>query len=73
MPADATPALPAPTPLILPHHAQAEGLPPWEEDSGSLAQGPNAADFPPARRNTGPMYIWNPVTNSGPFPAQDED
>ena len=26
----------------------------------------------PAHGNSGPMYIWNPATNSSPFPAADD-
>ncbi|HEY6791097.1 MAG TPA: S8 family serine peptidase [Trebonia sp.] len=72
LPANATPALPAPVAPILPRPAQTEDRPPWEQDQDSLPHDPDGAGFP-ARGNTGPMYIWNPATNSRPFPAADED
>ncbi|MCW2929828.1 MAG: peptidase and in kexin sedolisin [Actinomycetia bacterium] len=71
MPANATPALPAPVAPILPRPAQTEDSPPWEQDRDSLPQDPDGASFP-ARGNTGPMYIWNPATNSSPFPAAED-
>ncbi|HEX3956417.1 MAG TPA: S8 family serine peptidase [Trebonia sp.] len=72
LPAPVAPALPAPAAPILPRPAQTENRPPWEQNQDSLPQDPDGAGFP-ARGNTGPMYIWNPATNSTPFPAADED
>ena len=80
MPAGATPPLTAvPTPdlaapiaPILPQPAPTEARPPWEQDRDALAQEPEDTGFP--AHSTGPMYIWNPATNSSPFPAvADED
>ena len=71
MPANATPALPAPVAPMLPRAAQTEDQPPWEQDRNSLPQDPDAAGFR-GRGSTGPMYIWNPATNSSPFPAADD-
>jgi subtilisin family serine protease len=68
MPAHVTPPLPAPIAPILPRLAPTEDRPPWEQDRDSPPQGPDSAGFP-AHGNSGPMYIWNPATNSSPFPA----
>ncbi|HEX4834125.1 MAG TPA: S8 family serine peptidase [Trebonia sp.] len=49
--------------------------PPWEGSPGSsLAAAPVPADMagddPGGRKShSGPMYVWDPTTNSGPFPA----
>jgi subtilisin family serine protease len=72
MPAHAAPPLPAPIAPILPRPAPTEDSPPWEQDRDSPPQGPDGAGFP-TRGNTGPMYIWNPATNSSPFPAAEDD
>ena len=49
-------------------------IPPWERVSGPLAAAPVSADVPTwPKVNTGSMYVWNPATNSGPFPATDHD
>jgi hypothetical protein len=72
-PADATPVLPAPIQAAPIQAADpGGGLPPWDQGPGSPGQDPDAGGFPPAR-HTGPMYVWNPATNSGPFPAADGD
>jgi subtilisin family serine protease len=49
--------------------------PPWEQPPKPLAAAPVAEDDDPAPRkaHTGPMYVWNPATNSGPFPALPDD
>ncbi len=72
MPAETTPALPALPPPVLRQPAQIEGRPPWEQDLDALPQSQDGAGFP-TRGTTGPMYIWNPITNSGPFPAVSDD
>jgi subtilisin family serine protease len=48
--------------------------PPWEHMPKPLAAAPVPDDDPePRKAHTGPMYVWNPATNSGPFPALPED
>ena len=48
--------------------------PPWEQMPDPLAAAPVPEDGPePRKAHTGPMYVWNPATNSGPFAALPED
>jgi hypothetical protein len=49
------------------------GTPPWGRAHDPLAPGAGPDGSPPAGRRTGPMYVWNPKTNSGPNPAIDGD
>ncbi|MGH3167624.1 MAG: S8 family peptidase [Trebonia sp.] len=42
--------------------------PPWELPSG-VGPSPRPADISDRISNSGPMYVWNPATSSGPFPA----
>ena len=72
MPEGAVPALPAPITPMLPRPAPTEDRPPWEQDGDPLPHGPEDAGFP-ARGGTGPLYIWNPATNTGPFPVIDDN
>jgi hypothetical protein len=45
-------------------------LPPWARVPAELTAAPIPAEFPDWKgAGTGPMYVWNPATNSGPFPA----
>jgi hypothetical protein len=46
-------------------------LPPWAPVPAELAAATTPADLPDWTKGTGsgPMYVWNPATNSGPFPA----
>jgi subtilisin family serine protease len=69
------PALPAPTlPPEVSHGGEpGSGMPPWGQAPDPLEPGADAAGFPPPGRRTGPMYVWNPKTNSGPNPAIDRD
>ena len=47
-------------------------LPPWELSTG-LAAAPVSTELPELpRRNTGPMYVWNPSA-SGPLPVFRDD
>jgi hypothetical protein len=50
-------------------------LPPWEQpaDADAYTAAPVPADLPgwPVSQS-GPMYVWNPATNTGPFPAAHE-
>jgi subtilisin family serine protease len=82
MPAGDAPAVPAPTPPILPRPALATGVPPWEQESVPPAHVPPAHDslvaeadgaiFHTDRRTSGPMYIWNPTMSTGPFPVVED-
>jgi len=48
--------------------------PPWERAADPLAATPVAPDDPAWRApHTGPMYVWDPATNSGPFPIIPQD
>ena len=68
MPEGAVPVLPVPVTPMLPRPAPTDDKPPWEQDGDPLPQGGDGASFS-ARGGTGPLYIWNPATNTGPFPA----
>jgi len=43
------------------------GRPPWELPAGT-GPAPMPADLSDRISNSGPMYVWNPATSSGPFP-----
>jgi subtilisin family serine protease len=48
--------------------------PPWERAADPLAATPVPPDDPAWRApHTGPMYVWDPATNSGPFPIIGPD
>jgi len=48
--------------------------PPWERAADPLAATPVPPDDPAWRApHTGPMYVWDPATNSGPFPLIGTD
>jgi hypothetical protein len=69
-------AYPAARPRIIPMTALASGRqarrsagrPPWELPAGS-GPAPLPANLSDRISNSGPMYVWNPATSSGPFPA----
>jgi hypothetical protein len=70
-------AVPGRIPLALPPASAAKGsgirnkgLPPWEQPADGYAAAPVPADW--AVSNSGPMYVWNPAANTGPFPAATE-
>jgi hypothetical protein len=46
-------------------------LPPWARVPAELSAATAPADLPDWAKGTGsgPMYVWDPATNSGPFPA----
>ena len=51
-----------------------EQAPPWELAPGEYAATPLAADFPDwSPSSTGPMYVWNPATATGPQPVLPSD
>ncbi|HEX8005894.1 MAG TPA: hypothetical protein VF482_05630, partial [Trebonia sp.] len=48
-------------------------LPPWEQPADAYAAAPIPADLPDwTVSNSGPMYVWNPATSTGPLPALPE-
>lgn len=50
-----------------------EDRPPWEQSANSYATAPVPADLPDwSVSNPGPMYVWNPAANTGPFPKVPE-
>jgi subtilase family protein len=53
--------------------AKGKELPPWEQSANGYAAAPVPADLPDwSMSNSGPMYVWNPAANTGPFPAAPE-
>lgn len=77
-PYDSVPWEPAQMPMSTssasPHDQWSLPRPPWEQSCDPLAAAPVAPDDPAWREpHTGPMYVWNPATNSGPIPIADED
>jgi serine protease len=51
-----------------------EPAPPWELAPGEYAAAPLSADFPDwSPSSTGPMYVWNPATATGPQPVLPSD
>jgi subtilisin family serine protease len=72
-PYDSVPWEPARTPADTPGGYPGEQWslprPPWERAADPLAATPVPPDDPAWRApHTGPMYVWDPATNSGPFP-----
>lgn len=62
--------LPAETPAGYPQDPWSLPRPPWERAADPLAATPVSPDDPAWRApHTGPMYVWDPATNSGPFPV----
>jgi hypothetical protein len=69
-------AYPAARPRIIPMTAltsgrqarRSAGRPPWELPAGT-GPAPLPANLSDRISNSGPMYVWNPSTSSGPFPA----
>jgi hypothetical protein len=69
-PDDPVPWEPARVPADAPGHPWPLPRPPWERAADPLAATPVSPDDPAWRAPiTGPMYIWDPATNSGPFPV----
>jgi hypothetical protein len=51
-----------------------EQAPPWELAPGKYAAAPLAPEFPDwSPSSTGPMYVWNPATATGPQPILPGD
>jgi hypothetical protein len=50
-------------------------LPPWARVPVEFSAATAPANLPDWIRGagSGPMYVWNPATNSGPFPALGPD
>jgi hypothetical protein len=66
------PALPATG--SQPPAAQNASLAPWERSPEDFAAAPVPADIPDwPTTNTGPMYLWNPNSSTGPQPAIPPD
>lgn len=70
----APPRDPADPPAMLPAQTAAEKpgppLAPWEQSPEDFAVAPAADGAPPwPVANTGPMYVWNPATSTGPMLA----
>jgi len=66
--------LPADTPAGFPLDHWSLPRPPWERAADPLAATPVSPDDPAWRApHTGPMYVWDPATNSGPFPIISGD
>jgi hypothetical protein len=66
--------MPGQTPAGYPPDQWPIPRPPWEQSADPLTAAPVAPDDPAWREpHTGPMYVWNPATNSGPFPVISED
>jgi hypothetical protein len=76
--APASSAMPGRVPLAPPPASAAKGrgvteLPPWEQPADGYAAAPVPDDLPDwAVPSSGPMYVWNPAANAGPFPAAAE-
>jgi subtilisin family serine protease len=79
IPYDSVPWEPALRPAEESHDAsysqalEAMMRPPWEPEPLAAAPVPEGDDPAPRKAHTGPMYVWNPDTNSGPFPALPDD
>ena len=51
-----------------------EQAPPWELAPAEYAAAPLSAEFPDwSPSSTGPMYVWNPATATGPQPVLPSD
>lgn len=66
--------MPTDSPSTDPDPQESMMRPPWEPASRALAAAPVQDDIPDdesqvRKAHSGPMYVWNPATNSGPFPA----
>jgi subtilisin family serine protease len=69
---------PASPPMMLPAHTMAEKpsppLAPWERSPEEFAVAPASDEQPPWPASaTGPLYIWNPATATGPLIAIPDD
>jgi subtilisin family serine protease len=69
---------PASPPAMLPAQTVAERpgppLAPWEESPAEFAVAQHTEDFAAwSISNTGPMYVWNPATATGPIIAVSDD
>jgi subtilisin family serine protease len=68
---------PAAPPAMLPAQTLAEKpgppLAPWEQSPEEFAVAPPVDETPWPISNTGPMYVWNPATATGPIIALNED
>jgi hypothetical protein len=66
--------VPGETPAGFPRDQWTSPRPPWERAADPLAATPVPPDDPAWRApHTGPMYVWDPATNSGPFPILPKD
>jgi subtilisin family serine protease len=66
--------LPADASAGFPHDHWSMPRPPWERAADPLAATPVSPDDPAWRApHTGPMYVWDPATNSGPLPLVPRD
>ena len=84
LPAIPRPALPGARPALPAASGQPRTRPddpaaPWEQAPWELAPAEYAAAPPPAEfpdwspSSTGPMYVWNPATSTGPLPVVRSD
>jgi hypothetical protein len=69
---------PAEPPAMLPAQTAADkptsSLAPWEQSPEEFAVAPPVDDLAPwPISNTGPMYVWNPATATGPILAVNDD
>ena len=69
---------PAALPAMLPAQTVADRpdppLAPWEESPAEFAVAQHTEDFAAwSISNTGPMYVWNPATATGPIIAVSDD
>jgi hypothetical protein len=69
---------PASPPMMLPAQTLAEKpsppLAPWERSPDEFAVAQHTDDFAKwSISNTGPMYVWNPATSTGPITAVNDD
>jgi hypothetical protein len=57
---------------ILPPDQPDKSLPPWERAPEKFAVAPPMDENPWPITSTGPLYVWNPATSTGPIMVQPD-